>query len=225
MLERKMGAADKAMGWMEFVSSLVGSLAWPVAAVIIVVIFHKQIAKLLAKVRKLNWGEASVELTCQLDKVEDKAREIEAQADSLSELIAHFKDERAPDDRFQSLLAISPSAAILEVWKPVERRLIQMAKTVYGNDAKYLLPRRAAEKLAADGAITPLVVQMVQDLQRIRTESGLLTNLGLLPRRTCAIVKPTRCFELASLAKQAVALASCDVYQATLAFILPIVCT
>ena len=114
----------------------------------------------------------------QLDKVEDKAREIEAEAVSASELLAPSTAERAPDDRFQSLLAISPSAAILDVWKPVERRLTQMVKTVYGDDAKYLLPRRAAEKLAADGAITPLVVQMVQDLQQIRNEAAHSTEVS-----------------------------------------------
>ena len=55
MLELKIGSTDEGMGWMEFVSSIVGSLAWPVAAVIVAAIFHRQIAGLLAKVRKLNW--------------------------------------------------------------------------------------------------------------------------------------------------------------------------
>ena len=49
MFELKIGVADKAMGWMDFVSSLVGSLAWPVAAVIMAAIFHKQIARLFDK--------------------------------------------------------------------------------------------------------------------------------------------------------------------------------
>jgi hypothetical protein len=46
--------ADDGMSGLEFTASAIGSLAWPVAAVIIASIFHKQIAGLLAKIRKLN---------------------------------------------------------------------------------------------------------------------------------------------------------------------------
>lgn len=157
------------MGWMEFISSLVGSLAWPVAAVIIAGIFHKQIAGLLAKVRKLNWGDASVELTEQLDKVEDKARVIEAEA----ALLPPIPDEpEVPTDRFQALVAISPSAAILDAWKPVERRLTQLGKDNFGSAAKYTPSNKIAEKLAAQGVLMSSIVGMVDDLRKIRNDAS-----------------------------------------------------
>ncbi|WP_157089062.1 hypothetical protein [Novosphingobium capsulatum] len=176
MLELKIGAANAGMGWMEFVSSLVGSLAWPVAAVIIAAIFHKQIAGLLAKIRKLNWGEASVELAEQLDKVEDKARVAEAEAEipALPEPIPVV-----PDDRFQSLLTISPSAAILDAWKPVERRLTDLGKQHYGNELKYSVSHKVAERLAADGHLMSSVVSMVGDMRKIRNEAAHIKEVSV----------------------------------------------
>ena len=43
--------ADDGMSGLDFTASIVASLAWPVAAVIVAAIFHKQIAELLAKIR------------------------------------------------------------------------------------------------------------------------------------------------------------------------------
>ena len=169
MLELKIGAADKSMGWMEFIASLVGSLAWPVAAVIIAAIFHKQIAALLAKIRKLNWGDASVELSEQLDKVEDKARAIEAEAPQPA---LPALEEEGPDDRFQALLAISPSAAILDAWKPIERRLVTLGRQHFGNGMKYSPTHKIAEKLAGEGVLMSSVVGMVDDLRKIRNEAS-----------------------------------------------------
>ena len=169
MLELKIGAADKSMGWMEFISSLVGSLAWPVAAVIIAAIFHKQIAGLLSKVRRLNWGDASIELAEQLDMVEDRARVIEAEVALPAPM---HEEAEVPDDRFQALLTISPSAAILDAWKPVERRLATLGKEHFGAGTKYTPTHKIAERLSAMGVLMSSVVGMVDDLRNIRNEAS-----------------------------------------------------
>lgn len=163
------GKADDGMSGLEFTASAIGSLAWPVAAVIIAAIFHKQIAGLLAKIRKLNWGDASVELSEQLDKVEDKARVLEADA-TLPPAVPDA--EQAPDDRFDALLAISPSAAILDAWRPIERKLIYLGKQHFGTADRYLQPQMIAQKLAHNGHMMSSVVAMVDDLRRIRNDAA-----------------------------------------------------
>lgn len=166
MLELKMGPASDGMGWMEFISSLVGSLAWPVAAVVIALVFHKQIAGLLAKVKTLKWGEAAVELSDQLDKVEDKARIVAAEEPIVPQPLP------LPDERFQALLAISPAAAILDAWAPVAKKVLALARAAYGNETKYLTAGKAAEKLAKDNMLKPTTVSMILDLQKIRNEAA-----------------------------------------------------
>lgn len=58
MLELKVGKADDAMGWFEFISSMTGSLAWPIAAVVIALIFRSQIISLMQRLRELGFGDA-----------------------------------------------------------------------------------------------------------------------------------------------------------------------
>lgn len=161
--------ADDGMSGLDFTASIVAALAWPVAAVIIAAIFHKQIGGLLVKIRKLNWGDASVELADQLDKVEDNARVLEAEA-TLPPAVP--ETQQAPDDRFDALLAISPSAAILDAWRPVERKLIDLGQRHFGNNTKYTLPHLVAEKLAANGHLMSSVVAMVNDLRKIRNDAA-----------------------------------------------------
>lgn len=161
--------ADDGMGGLDFTASIVASLAWPVAAVLIAAIFHKQIAGLLAKIRKLNWGDASVELADQLDKAEDKARVLEAEA-AIPPAVP--EEQQAPDDRFDALLAISPSAAILDAWRPIERRLTELGKIHFGNEAKYSPPHMVAQKLAHTGVMVSSVVAMVNDLRKIRNDAA-----------------------------------------------------
>ncbi len=116
MLELKIGPSERGMGWLEWSSSIVGSLAWPVAAVIIACLFRSQIAGLLAKLRKFSFGDAEIHFAEVLDNVE-----------------ANFGQSREPDlreplkdDRFQQLVEISPSAAILDAWQPIEARLQEL---------------------------------------------------------------------------------------------------
>lgn len=155
--------ADEGMSGLEFAASAIGSLAWPVAAVIIAAIFHKQIASLFAKIRKLNWGDASVELSEQLDRVEDKSREISGDP---------AVDLTLPDVRFQQLIAISPSAAILDSWGTIERLLYQL-----GNDMK-LAPKEMrspiviADNLLHQKRITPAAFEMLRDLRGIRNAAA-----------------------------------------------------
>ena len=161
--------ADDGMGGLEFASSVISAPAWPVAAVIIAAIFHKHIAALLSKIRKLNWGDASVELADKLDKVEDTARVIEAE---FAVPVPAFPQNEVPSERFERLLEISPSAAILDAWKPVEQRLTLLGKEYYGNNTKYSLPDKIAERLASDGHLKSSVVAMVADLRKIRNEAA-----------------------------------------------------
>ena len=110
-----------------------------------------------------------MELADQLDKAEDKARVLEADA-TLPPAVP--ETQQAPDDRFDALLAISPSAAILDTWRPVERKLIDLGKKHFGNDTKYTPPHLVAEKLAANGYLMSRVVAMVSDLRKIRNDAA-----------------------------------------------------
>lgn len=159
----KSEKADEGMSGLEFTASAIGSLAWPVAAVIIAAIFHKQIAGLLAKVRKLNWGDASVELSEQLDRVEDKSREVPGDP---------AVDLTIPDVRFRQLIAISPSAAILDSWGTIERLLYQLGNDMNLGPKEMRNPIVIGDNLLHQKRITPAVFEMLRDLRGIRNAAA-----------------------------------------------------
>tara|TARA_R110000751_G_scaffold71441_9_gene144877 strand:+ start:3179 stop:3790 length:612 start_codon:yes stop_codon:yes gene_type:complete len=153
------GVSD-GMGWLDFIASIIGSLAWPVAAVIIALAFRKHISGLFNKIRRFSWGDTSVELSEQLDKVETTSQAI---PDSLNK-----PPSPLPNDRFQQLLEISPSAAILDSWRNVEQMLLKITPNRLNDNRTHRLPSLIAKHLLEDGTISGSVYEMISDLQRIR---------------------------------------------------------
>jgi hypothetical protein len=160
MLELKIVGGQDGLGWLDFIASIISSAAWPIAAVVITLTFRNQISQLLNKIRRLSWGGTSVELTEQLDKVE-----------IASQTIPDLSNEPAPplpNDRFQQLLEISPSAAILDSWRNVEQMLNQIASSRAYDERTFRSPSRIASGLCKDGDISGSVYEMIRDLQGIR---------------------------------------------------------
>ena len=166
MPEFKMVAVVNNMGWMEFVSSLVSSLAWPVAAVVVALVFHKQIEGLLAKVKTLKWGEAAVDFATKLDKAEDEA---EALTDQVGEQPA--PPPLPPSERFQALLAISPNAAILDVWSQVESQVQNLGK-YHGLTDSPARPTRLWEELIKTHALPIGIVKMLHEMRKMRNSAA-----------------------------------------------------
>ena len=118
MLEMKIGSSVSEMNWLEWSSSVISSLAWPVAAVIVACIFRAQISNLLKSVRKFSWGDKTLDFSGNLDKIENVSR-----TSFAGPLAEQPRKPLPPDDRFQQLLEISPAAAVLDAWIPVENKL------------------------------------------------------------------------------------------------------
>jgi hypothetical protein len=159
--EVKLATAERAMGWLDWSSSLVHSLAWPVAAVIIALLFRVQLRGLLAKVRKLTWGDKAVDFAEELDQLELASR----QDTSRSKKEAR---PRPVHDRFESLLAISPDAAILDAWQPTEMLIDELADSLYAEGERRRGLIQNIDLLLSKGIITPPVARMLTELRKLR---------------------------------------------------------
>lgn len=161
----KEKAAETGMGVLDFVASLVNSLAWPLAAVAIALIFHKQIGALLAKVKTLKWGEAAVDFTEKLDKVETEAAALADQADE--------QDTATPaaPRRFHELLAISPNAAILDSWSEVESEIRKLGKH-HGLIDSPARPGRIGDQLVQSGVLPTGVQKMLAEMRSMRNQAA-----------------------------------------------------
>jgi hypothetical protein len=210
MLELKIGTAESGMGWMEFVSSMTGSLAWPVALVIVAILFRTHIVGLFRRVEEIGFGGATAKLGKELDKAEQIATTIpeppaepeleppvlpsdaveSERTDDYRERNHHdIKPANRPEqyfrineETFEDLLGISSSAAILEAWAPVERALHRLARNNGWTErrSQRTSPAGLAEDLANKGKLPITVVTMIAELQRIR---GLAAHQGEVTTR------------------------------------------
>lgn len=172
MLTLKIVKPDDAMDWMTFVSSLVGSTAWPLAAFGIAFLFRSQIRKLLDRLKRLSLGENSLDFSEKLD-------EVEAETDTVVPVaIPEPPGLGLPDRRTAQLIQLSPSAAVVDAWRSVEQEVRKLAEpwvAQYSTKAHmtYPLPFRAAVKILLDARqITPSTYALLHDLNQLRNSAA-----------------------------------------------------
>ncbi|WP_395593309.1 hypothetical protein AB4P93_22740 [Pseudomonas sp. B26140] len=104
------------MDWMQFVSALVSSLAWPAAAFGIVMVLKGPLLRAIPKIRSLKYGELHIDLSEELKAVEQDLTATPSESDSPPPLPALSPDA-------VRLAEASPGTAILIAWKNVEKAL------------------------------------------------------------------------------------------------------
>ncbi|RYG88954.1 MAG: hypothetical protein EON58_19630, partial [Alphaproteobacteria bacterium] len=87
MIDEAEKAAD-GMGWLDFFASMTGSLAWPIAALGIALLFRSQIRTLLSRLNEIALGDAKATFAKDLDRAEKQAAALPATED-VEEVDAH----------------------------------------------------------------------------------------------------------------------------------------
>jgi hypothetical protein len=160
---------EEAMGWLSWSASVVHSLAWPVAAVVIAFIFRAQISGLLDKIRRLTWGDKVVDFAGELDQIEAAIR---IDAPPRSEPSERSRPLLG-DERFEALLAISPAAAILDAWVPTEMLIEELTEGLSPSGRR---GRRSTSQhldiLVEAGVITQSVAALTRQLLALRNAAA-----------------------------------------------------
>ena len=107
------------MDWLQFFSSVVGSLAWPAAIVACVLIFRQKLAELMPMLSLKYMG---FEASFRLDQAEKEAAEL-----PLPPASPEAQPTPEEKDNFQKIAQLSPRAAILEVRTEIEDTLRNVA--------------------------------------------------------------------------------------------------
>ncbi len=115
------------MDWLTFISSLVGSLAWPTAVGAVALIFRSQVSSLLKSLSRLKWREVEAEFGEKVDQIREDVRQIE---DS-----PNYNDEPV-DPKLVNLLESHPHLAILEGWKSLEKAIVDLSVSKLQTDRK-----------------------------------------------------------------------------------------
>ncbi len=176
MIEMKFASGGSSMGWLEWSASIIGSVAWPIAIIIVALLFRRQITALLRSIRKLSWGDATVDFSAELDKIERKTQ------DSPEATVVQAEPNSDAEVRFNRLLEISPAAAVLDAWLPIETRLRALGRQ-YQESSSYetqrglgsgmsMQVRQVINMLGAKGYAKTSALKILGELQHLRNAAA-----------------------------------------------------
>lgn len=164
------------MDWLQFISSIVGSLAWPSAVVALAVLLRQPLAKLIPMIRSLKYKDLQIDLGEQLAVVQEN---VEAAGEEPVK-----PSEQLPPS-FQTLADIDPRAAILSAWLPVESKLNEIGEQLSRHPETDL--RKGSIRLAVSdmdivnslwgkGLVDQVTVGAILRLRRIRNDAVHLSE-------------------------------------------------
>ncbi|MCF4975542.1 DUF4145 domain-containing protein [Pseudomonas lactis] len=153
------------MDWLQFLSSIISSIAWPTAVVGLACIMRDPLAKLMLLIRRLKYKEFQIDIGEQLEAVRDQVG-AEGEAPNLP--------VEEPPLSFKSLAQADPRAAVLSAWIPVETELrdIAMKMGISGKPATMLLIR----ELYKAGVVDRVTFDTLEKLRRIRNSAVHVTE-------------------------------------------------
>jgi hypothetical protein len=151
------------MDWKTFVAGMTASLAWPIAFVISIVLFRKQLRVLLDRIKKLGAGGITAELSDQVEKAQEKAELVRAEEGKSLDHADRL------DDATQQLIKRSPDGAVLRSFKELEGVLLQIREKIPdGRKGRNL--NEVMRYLNDRDYVSGSVVELFQSLRRARNE-------------------------------------------------------
>lgn len=162
------------MDWLQFFSSVIGSLAWPSAVVLLAILIRAPLAKVIPRLRTIKYGDLHLDIGEQIDAVKE---EVEAIDESPSQDV-----DEVPVS-FRALAKTDARAAVLSAWIPLETELIEIASKLNeevwrGSGARnsVMFINRA---LLGEGLIDKATFGALEQLRRIRNSAVHATGEGV----------------------------------------------
>lgn len=156
--------------WQQFIASLIGSLAWPTAVLVLAWMFRSSLGRLLSgDIKRWKAGPAGVEVE-YWEKAIAEARQELAQDRALTpgEVAAPEEGPREFRDEMTELAAISPRSAVMESFRRVELQLRSMLELGGVEQVRPTGARMMAETALQRGLITAATVDAIRGMSTLR---------------------------------------------------------
>jgi len=159
---------------MEFISSMVGHLAWPTVVIVMYVLLRDQVATLFKKVSHLRFKD----LELDFEKVKQQAEAIsDARGLVRSDDEAPVRSEDASvfsslEDQIFEAVERAPAASILLAWSAVETALASAAARLTDSpeNASYRSPLHNMEMLEQRGELSRRHAILLQEMRILRNK-------------------------------------------------------
>lgn len=152
---------------LEFTSSVIDSLAWPLVILIIAFILRKPIIKVFSKLNKLTYNNLEMDFSQKLESIENQ---MEAQEMSVG-VMQTFDSDKIKKRNILTVAKISPAAAIPISWSMVEQEILSTIKRLSISDFPSSNSSSKNINLLADSNLIDNETRKAFDeLQKLRNE-------------------------------------------------------
>lgn len=173
------------MDWKQFVASLVGSLAWPLVVLSILVLFRAQLGRLIGQIRKFGAGGVNVELADQLEQVAEQAKRVEEETKGPP------ADVIVLDPTVLQLAQKFPEAAVLQEYKELESVLLQIRSRL-PDDKRHRNLNEVLSQLNKTGLVSGSVVGLFNTIRKARNAVAHANEEKMAPGAAIELVRETR---------------------------------
>ena len=158
------------MDWKQFISSIAESIAWPIAAVFLVLILRNQLARLMEKVRHVKYKDLEVDF----EKVKEQAKAIAESEKKLKQIppAAESPILTSLEEQILDTAERAPAAAILLAWSGIETAMASAVSelAISPDSPSYRSPLHNIEMLEKYGDVPKQYTKLLHHLRKLRND-------------------------------------------------------
>ncbi len=164
------------MNALEFLASVVGSIAWPGTVLALVFLLREPLKGLLPLLQRLRYKELEIEFG-------QGVREVNAEV--AAELPASSQPALPPASEqpvLEKLAELSPRSAVLEAWRDVESAALDAARSLGAESFRSsTLSYQALRTLEQSEKLDRGIVSLLRDLRGLRNQAAHAPDFALSP--------------------------------------------
>jgi len=158
------------MGWLQFIASVISSLAWPAAVVLLVFLLRLPLTKALLSLTHLKYKDLELDFARGLKELESKAKTIEVRPQVLKPQFATKKNSAQLLSEAQRLAHDFPEPAVAVAWQAVEDELMAtvMRLAISPDPPWHNSAMKSAELLLGQGEIDESTIDVLKRMRNLR---------------------------------------------------------
>ena len=146
------------IGWRLFVERLVTGVAWPVAAVVVAMVFRTEVKNLLKRLKAFKLSGAELGFSELLDEASREAATLSTPSSPVS--MIEIDEHTIPKH---------PHFAVIEAWRSIESEVAQLIQLLDPRIKQHEINGFRSLRLLRQAEIVPSdVITLMEDLRRVR---------------------------------------------------------
>ncbi|MCT4631893.1 MAG: hypothetical protein N4A76_04020 [Firmicutes bacterium] len=149
---------------LEFIASIIDTLAWPIVVLIVVFLFRKPLSKSLLGLSRFKYNDLELNFGRELNKIED--------AIDNSKLIVDSESYEKNKMDALDITEINPFAAIIVAWMEIEKEIGNLINklAISPDYPGYNSSLKNINLLKEQGYIDSLTYELINDLRHLRNQ-------------------------------------------------------